>query len=49
MIKNRLDNYLIPPKTGHLTHIDPILYIKCLTRCNVINQKFKNEKTKLSV
>jgi hypothetical protein len=29
MIKNRLDNYLIPPKNGCLTHVDPKFYIKC--------------------
>ncbi len=29
MIKNRLNNYLIPPKNGHLMHVDPQLYTKC--------------------
>jgi len=26
MIKNRLDNYLMPPKNGHLTYIVPKFY-----------------------
>jgi hypothetical protein len=29
VIQNRLDNYLIILKNGHLMHIDPKLYIKC--------------------
>jgi hypothetical protein len=44
MIKNRLDNYLIHPKNGCLTHGNPKLYIKCPPRCNVTNQRFKNGK-----
>jgi hypothetical protein len=32
MIKNRLDNYLIPPKNGHLTYIVPKFYINCPPR-----------------
>ncbi len=29
MIKNKLDNYLIPPQNDHLVHIDPKLCTKC--------------------
>jgi hypothetical protein len=31
VIRDKLDNSLIPPppKNGHLTHLDPKLYIKC--------------------
>jgi hypothetical protein len=29
VIRNRLDNYLIPFKNGCLTHVNPKLYIKC--------------------
>ncbi len=29
MIKTRLDNYLIPPKNGRFTHVDPKFYFKC--------------------
>jgi hypothetical protein len=29
VIKNRLNNYLIPLKNGHLIYTDPKLYIKC--------------------
>jgi hypothetical protein len=47
MIKNRLDNYLIPPKNGHLTHINPKLYIKCPPWCNVINQRLKRWKNQI--
>ncbi len=33
MIKNRLENYLIPPpKNGRLTHVNPQLYNKCPLR-----------------
>jgi hypothetical protein len=38
VIKNRLDNYLIPPKNGHLTHINPKLYIKCPLESGLICQ-----------
>jgi hypothetical protein len=47
MMKNRLDNYLIPPKNGHLTHINPKLYIKCPPWCNVINQRLKRRKNQI--
>ncbi len=47
MIKNRLDNYLIPPKNGHLTHINPKLYVKCPPWCNVINQRLKRWKNQI--
>jgi hypothetical protein len=29
MIKNRFDDYLLPFKNGHLTHVDSKLYTKC--------------------
>jgi hypothetical protein len=29
VMKNRLDNYVIPLKNSHLMHVDPKLYIKC--------------------
>jgi hypothetical protein len=29
MIKNRLNNYLIPFQNDRLTHVDPKLYSKC--------------------
>jgi len=29
VIKNRLNNYLVTPKNGHLMHVDPKLYTKC--------------------
>jgi hypothetical protein len=29
VVKNRFDNYLIPPKNNHLMHIKLKLYTKC--------------------
>jgi hypothetical protein len=29
VIKNRLDNYLIPPTNGRLMNVNPKLYTKC--------------------
>jgi hypothetical protein len=29
VIINKLNNYLIPLKNDHLTHVDPKLYTKC--------------------
>jgi len=29
MIKIRLDNSIIPPKNGHLMHVNPKFYTKC--------------------
>jgi hypothetical protein len=49
MIKNKLDNYLIPPKNGRLTHVNTKFYIKCPLGCNVTNQKLKDGKTKLNM
>ncbi len=32
MITKRLDNYLVPPKNGHLTYVIPKFYTKCPPR-----------------
>jgi len=39
MIKKMLDNYLIPPKNGHLTYIVPKFYIKCPPR-DLVHAKY---------
>ncbi len=41
MIKNKLDNYLIPPINGRLTHTYPKLYIKCPPKMQCHKPKIK--------